>query len=56
MTSSTGWMPLGRRDSEACIGSRFGQIFISDTNRESLDRILDRLNNSYNIYSVLMVK
>ena len=34
-------------------GPEFGQIFISDTNRESLDRILDRLNNSYNIYSVL---
>lgn len=34
-------------------GPEFGQIFISDTNRESLDRILDRLNNSYNIYSVV---
>lgn len=34
-------------------GPEFGQIFISDTNRESLDRILDRLNNSYNIYNVV---
>ncbi|MBF6596648.1 MAG: DNA replication/repair protein RecF [Fermentimonas sp.] len=34
-------------------GPEFGQIFISDTNRESLDRILHRLNNRYNIYSVV---
>lgn len=33
-------------------GSEFGQIFISDTNRESLDRILNRFNNNYHIYSV----
>ena len=31
----------------------FGQIFISDTNRGALDRILDRINNSSNIYSVM---
>lgn len=30
----------------------FGQIFISDTNRESFDKILSRINNSYHIYSV----
>lgn len=30
----------------------FGQIFISDTNRESLDKILARINNSSHIYSV----
>ncbi len=30
----------------------FGQIFISDTNRESLDRILERSDNSTHIYSV----
>ncbi|MDO5523818.1 MAG: DNA replication/repair protein RecF [Bacteroidia bacterium] len=33
-------------------GNEFGQIFISDTNRESFDKILERLNNSYHIYSV----
>lgn len=30
----------------------FGQIFISDTNRESFDKILSRINNSQHIYSV----
>ena len=30
----------------------FGQIFISDTNRESLDRILDSFNDNYHLYSV----
>ncbi len=30
----------------------FGQIFISDTNRESFDKILERINNSHHIYSV----
>lgn len=30
----------------------FGQIFLSDTNRESLDRILERLNNDSHLYSV----
>lgn len=30
----------------------FGQIFISDTNRGSLDRILSRVHNSSHIYSV----
>lgn len=33
-------------------GSEFGQIFISDTNRESLDKILSRINNNSHIYSV----
>jgi DNA replication and repair protein RecF len=33
-------------------GAEFGQIFISDTNRESLDRILAHINNSSHIYSV----
>lgn len=31
----------------------FGQIFMSDTNRESLDKILDRLYNDSHIYSVI---
>ncbi len=31
---------------------KFGQIFLSDTNRESLDKILARLNNDSHIYSV----
>ncbi len=30
----------------------FGQIFISDTNRQSLDRILQPFNNNYHLYSV----
>ena len=34
-------------------GPDFGQIFISDTNRGSLDRILDRINNNSHIYSVV---
>lgn len=33
-------------------GEEFGQIFISDTNRGSLDKILARLNNNSHIYSV----
>ncbi len=33
-------------------GPGFGQIFISDTNRESLDKILDRFHNNYHVYSV----
>lgn len=33
-------------------GDEFGQIFISDTNRESFDKILERIGNSHNIYSV----
>ena len=33
-------------------GPGFGQIFISDTNRESLDKILERFHNDYRIYSV----
>ena len=31
----------------------FGQIFLSDTNRQSLDRILERLNNDSHLYSVI---
>lgn len=31
----------------------FGQIFLSDTNSKSLDRILERLNNDSHIYSVI---
>lgn len=31
---------------------QFGQIFISDTNRESLDRILSRIDNRFHIYRV----
>ncbi|MCE5205558.1 MAG: DNA replication and repair protein RecF [Porphyromonadaceae bacterium] len=34
-------------------GHGFGQIFISDTNRESLDRILERTDNNAHIYSVI---
>lgn len=33
-------------------GPEFGQIFISDTNLVSLDKILERINNSSHIYSV----
>ena len=33
-------------------GKEFGQIFISDTNRESLDGILKRMHENYHIYSV----
>ncbi|WP_298653089.1 DNA replication/repair protein RecF [uncultured Proteiniphilum sp.] len=33
-------------------GPEFGQIFISDTNRGSLDRILHRIHNNSHIYSV----
>ena len=32
--------------------TEFGQIFISDTNRESLDKILAQQNNDFHIYSV----
>lgn len=34
-------------------GHEFGQIFISDTNRESLDRILRRTDNNSHIYRVV---
>jgi len=34
-------------------GPEFGQIFISDTNRESLDRILQRTGNNSHVYSVV---
>ena len=33
-------------------GDEFGQIFISDTNRESFDKILERMGNSHHIYNV----
>ncbi|NLA63745.1 MAG: DNA replication and repair protein RecF, partial [Bacteroidales bacterium] len=33
-------------------GPDFGQIFISDTNRQSLDRILQPFNDNYHLYSV----
>ena len=33
-------------------GKDFGQIFISDTNRQSLDRILQPFNDNYHLYSV----
>jgi DNA replication and repair protein RecF len=32
--------------------SDFGQIFISDTNRESLDEILSATDHDYHIYKV----
>lgn len=32
--------------------STFGQIFITDTNRENLDAILERVNGDYRIFSV----
>ena len=34
-------------------GDDFGQIFISDTNRQSLDRILKHFNDNYHLYSVI---
>ena len=34
-------------------GDDFGQIFISDTNRQSLDRILQPFDNNYHLYSVV---
>ncbi len=33
-------------------GPGFGQIFISDTNRQSLDKILERFHDNYKVYSV----
>lgn len=33
-------------------GPEFGQIFISDTNRQSLDKILERFHDNYRVYSV----
>ena len=33
-------------------GSGFGQIFISDTNRESFDKILEQFHENYRVYSV----
>lgn len=34
-------------------GSDFGQIFLSDTNRGSLDKILDNVEDNYKIFSVV---
>ena len=34
-------------------GPEFGQIFLSHTNRESLDRILERTDNNAHIYAVI---
>jgi DNA replication and repair protein RecF len=31
---------------------RFGQIFITDTNREYLDRIIDRCTENYKLFEV----
>lgn len=31
---------------------RFGQIFITDTNREYLDRIIDRVTDDYKLFTV----
>ena len=36
----------------ACSGDGFGQIFITDTNREHLDRILGNGSFDYKIFSV----
>ena len=33
-------------------GDQFGQIFITDTNRENLDKILERLQGNYKIFNV----
>lgn len=33
-------------------GPGFGQIFISDTNRQSLDKILDRFHDNYRVFGV----
>lgn len=33
-------------------GENFGQIFITDTNREHLDEILKSINNDYHLYNV----
>ena len=33
-------------------GERFGQIFITDTNREHLDRILQKVGSAYSIFKV----
>ena len=32
--------------------NRFGQIFITDTNREYLDRIIDAVSDSYRLFEV----
>ena len=34
-------------------GPSFGQIFISDTNRESFDKLLERYHDNYRVYSVV---
>ena len=33
-------------------GEKFGQIFITDTNREHLDELLKQINNPYKIFTV----
>lgn len=33
-------------------GDRFGQIFITDTNREHLDKILQKVNGDYKVFGV----
>ena len=33
-------------------GDRFGQIFLTDTNREYLDRIIKELHSSYSLFAV----
>ena len=33
-------------------GDRFGQIFITDTNREHLDKILRKVNGEYKVFGV----
>ena len=33
-------------------GDNFGQIFITDTNREHLDRILHKIGSDFKIFSV----
>ena len=33
-------------------GNEFGQIFITDTNREHLDKILERTKGEYKIFKV----
>ena len=33
-------------------GNRFGQIFITDTNRDHLDKILEKVHGEYKVFSV----
>jgi DNA replication and repair protein RecF len=34
------------------VGDNFGQIFITDTNREHLDRILQKIGGDYKMFLV----